>query len=305
MTTAYPHLKRGLICALSGGVFWGFSANCAEILMGAYSVPVEWITCARMGFSALFFLVLSVLTMKRRVLEVFKDFKMLFLIAGFALLGITLTQISYLKAIHYAGAGTALLLEQLGLVLVMLYLCFKSRRLPCLREFAGLILALVGVVFISTQGDITTLDVPLLGLIWGLISAVSLAFYNLMGVKPLAKYGSFLVTGLSMLLGCMVTSVAFQPWTYDVSIPAEGWVVFALIVVVGTILAYLLFVQGIKDAGPMRAGLLGSVEPVSAIIISALWLGTPVSLFDVLGAAAIVSMIILVTQREEDTKEAA
>lgn len=304
MAASYPHMKRGVLCALFGGIFWGFSANCAEILMGYFAVPVEWITCARMGCSALFFLTLSAVTMKRRMLEVFKDINMLLLIAGFSLLGITLTQISYLKAIHFAGAGTALLLEQLGLVLVMLYLCLKSRRKPYGRELAGLVLALVGAVLISTQGDITTLDIPLIGLIWGLISAVSLAFYNLMGVKPLAKYGSFLVTGLSMLLGCVVTTAMFRPWTYAVSLPAEGWVIFALIVLVGTILAYLLFVQGIRDAGPMRAGLLGSVEPVSAIVISAVWLGTPISVYDALGAVAIVCMIAFITQREESTSVA-
>ncbi len=52
-------------------------------------------------------------------------------------------------------------------------------------------LALVGAVLISTQGDITTLDIPLIGLIWGLISAVSLAFYNLMGLNPLRSTGRF------------------------------------------------------------------------------------------------------------------
>ncbi len=80
--------------------------------------------------------------------------------------------------------------------------------------------------------------------------------------------------------------------------------IFALIVLVGTILAYLLFVQGIRDAGPMRAGLLGSVEPVSAIVISAVWLGTPICVYDALGAVAIVCMIALITQREESTSVA-
>lgn len=266
--------------------------------MGAYGVPVEWITCMRMSFAAVFFLALATVTMKRRVLEVFKDRSSLLLILGFSLLGITLTQISYLYAIRYAGAGTALLLEQLGLVLVMLYLCLKARRLPQKREFAGLVFALIGAVFISTQGDITTLSIPVLGLTWGLISAVSLAFYNLMAVKPLAKYGSFLVTGLAMLFGAVACTLCFRPWTIQVSLPFEGWAIFAAIIVIGTILAYLLFVQGIKDAGPMRAGLLGSVEPVSGMVISALWLGTPISVFDTLGAIAIVAMIALVTERE-------
>ena len=101
-----------------------------------------------------------------------------------------------------------------------------------------------------------------------------------------------------MLIGCVVVTAAFQPWTYEVSMPFEGWCVFAVIVLVGTILAYLLYVQGVKDAGPTRASLLGSVEPVSAMIISGVWLGDTVSLFDVLGAAAIVTMIVLVTEKE-------
>lgn len=289
---------RGILCAFFGGVFWGFSANCAEVLMGTFGVPVEWITCMRMAFSALFFVALTLVTNRRKLVEALHDAKSLLAILGFSILGILLTQVSYLKAIHSAGAGTALLLEQLGLVLIMLYLCAKGRRLPIRREFLGLVFALVGTVLIATQGQLTVLNIPVEGLVWGLISAVALAFYNLFPVKPLAKYGSFLVTGLAMLIGCVCAVVMFQPWNYDVRLPVEGWAVFAAIVVVGTILAYMLFIQGIKDAGPMRASLLGSVEPISAMVISAVWLGTPISVFDAFGAAAIVAMIALVTERE-------
>ena len=295
---ARPHLARGVACALAGGVFWGFSANCAEVLMGTWAVPVEWITCARLVCAAAFFLALAVAREGRRVLAVLADGPSLARIAGFAILGILLTQVSYLSAIGLAGAGTALLLEQLGLVLVMLFACLQARRSPRPRELAGLACALAGVVLIATQGDLGTLAVPLAGLVWGLVSAVSLAFYNLMPVRPLARYGSFLVTGVAMALAGAVALVDFRPWEQPVVLPPEGWAVFAAIVGVGTILAYLLFVQGIKDAGPVRAGLLGSVEPVSALVISAVWLGTPVSPWDVAGAAAIVAMIFLVSQRE-------
>ena len=294
-----PHLLRGVVCALLGGVFWGFSANCAEVLMGRYGVPVEWITCVRLACAAAFFLVLSAVRDRRRIAILLKDGPSLARIAGFALLGILLTQVSYLSAIGLAGAGTALLLEQLGLALVMLYACLAARRAPLPREAAGLVCALAGVLLIATQGDLSTLAVPAGGLAWGLVSAVSLAFYNLMPVRPLAAYGSFLVTGVAMALAGAVALVAFRPWEQRVVLPAEGWAVFVAIVAVGTILAYLLFVQGIKDAGPVRAGLLGSIEPVSAMVISAAWLGTPVTPWDVVGAAAIVSMIFLVSEREK------
>lgn len=297
-TVQYPHLRRGVACALLGGVFWGLSANCAEILMGEFGVPVNWITAVRMALSAAFFLTLSAVTMRRQMLAILRDGRSLLLVVAFSLLGVTLTQVSYLSAISYAGAPAALLLEQLGLVLIMLYVCARARRAPRARELAGLAFALAGLVLISTQGDPSTLSIPFLGLAWGLVSAVSLAFYNLLPVYPLKRYGSFVVTGLAMLVGCVVVVVAFQPWSYEVSMPIEGWCVFAVIVLVGTILAYLLYVQGVKDAGPTRASLLGSVEPVSAMVISVVWLGGTVSLFDVLGAVAIVAMIVLVTERE-------
>ncbi|MEF2895927.1 MAG: DMT family transporter, partial [Senegalimassilia anaerobia] len=68
----------------------------------------------------------------------------------------------------------------------------------------------------------------------------------------------------------------------------------------GTFFAYLLFLQGVKLAGPMRAGLVGSIEPVAAMAFSTLWLETPITLFDIVGCALIVIMVLLVTQREEE-----
>ena len=291
------HVLRGTLCALLGGVSWGFSANCAEVLMGDYGVSVEWISCVRLACAAVFFAGLALARSRRALADLATDRPALARVAGFALLGILLTQVSYLSAIRFAGAGPALLLEQLGLVLVMLFACVTARRLPSVREGAGLAFALVGVVLIATQGDLGNLTMPPEGLAWGLVSAVALAFYNLMPVRPLARYGAIPVTALAMAMASIASLVCFRPWEEAGSLPPAGWAVLAGIVVVGTVVAYLLFVQGIKDAGPVRAGMLGSVEPVSALVISALWLGTPVSGWDAAGAAAIVAMVCLIAQR--------
>ncbi len=295
----YPHAKRGIILALLGGISWGFSANCADVLMGDYGVSVEWLTCIRMITSAAVFLVISVIFQHRKVLLIFKDMRSFVTIVAFAIFGLLLTLVSYLYGIRYAGVGPELIMQQLGMIIIVIYLCICARRAPHLREILGVIFALVGVLFISTQGDLSTLSIPLIGLIWGLLSAVSLFFYNVLPVKPLAKYGSFLVIGLAMLIGSIVACLFFQPWEIQIELPMRGWLVFAGIIIIGSILAYMFFVQGIKDAGPMRTGILGSVEPVSGIIISALWLHTEVSLWDILGTVFIVVMIVLVAQRED------
>lgn len=298
---------RGIVFAALGGICWGFSGNCAQMLTAELGVPVLWITAVRLTVAAFIFLAICLVREPRNLLAALRDGRSLAYIAGFAVLGVLLTQISYLSAIAYTNAGTGTVLERTGLVLIMGYVCLRTRRLPHPREAAGLVLAIGGTVLIATQGDFSRLAIAPAGLGWGLVSAVALAFYTLMPGKPLAKWGSFIVTGLAMAIGGTVSMIGVQPWTMDVAVTPAVVGVMALMVLVGTFAAYLFYLQGIADAGPVRAGLVGCVEPVSATVISALWLGTTVTPMDVLGCAMIVVMVFLVTDRggEGDAGQAA
>ena len=75
--------------------------------------------------------------------------------------------------------------------------------------------ALGGTFLIATKGNIGALAIPAEGLMWGVVSAFALAAYTLLPGKVLAKWGSFIVTGLAMLLGGTVATVFVQPspWT--------------------------------------------------------------------------------------------
>ena len=296
-TAGKSHVLRGIVFAALGGICWGFSGNCAQMLTAELGVPVMWITAVRLTVAAVIFLAICLVREPRHLLAALRDGRSLAYIAGFAILGVLLTQVSYLSAIAYTNAGTGTVLERTGLVLIMGYVCLRTRRLPRPREAAGLVLAIGGTVLIATQGDFSRLAIAPAGLGWGLVSAVALAFYTLMPGKPLAKWGSFIVTGLAMAMGGTVAMAGVQPWTLGVEVTPAVVGVMALMVLVGTFAAYLFYLQGITDAGPVRAGLVGCVEPVSATIISAAWLGTAVTPMDVLGCAMIVVMVFLVTDR--------
>lgn len=294
------HVMRGIVFAALGGICWGFSGTCAQLMTSGFGVPVAWITCVRLLLAAVIFLVVCVIREPRNLLAALRDKRSLARIAAFSLLGVLLTQISYLSAISFTNAGTGTVLERLGLVLIMLYVCLRTRRLPKLREAAGLVLAIAGTVLIATKGNFSTLAIPAEGLFWGLVSAFALACYTLIPGKVLEKWGSFIVTGLAMLIGGTVATVAVQPWTIPVQVSSELALVMGAMVLVGTFAAYLFYLQGITDAGPVRAGLVGCVEPVSATVISAVWLGTPVGPVDLVGIGMIIVMMFLVTQRGDE-----
>lgn len=297
------HVFRGIVCALLGGIFWGFSGTCAQLLMQQYDVPAPWITCVRLLAAAFCFLVVVTIRNRRTLLAVFRDRHSLVMLVVFSIFGVVLVQISYLNSIKYVGAGTATVIEQLALIIIMFFVCVKTWRLPKLREFLGLVTALAGMFVIATQGDIGVLAMPPEGLFWGLVSAVAVACYTLIPGNLLKRWGSMIVTGLSMLFGGLISTVFFQPWTMPVTLDLTATVVLVAIILVGTLAAYMFYLQGIADAGPVRASLLCCVEPISATILSFVWLHTPVSFYDLVGCALILTMVFLVTQREKKTDE--
>lgn len=292
---------RGIICAAAGGVCWGFSGTCAQLLIGQNAVPVAWVTSVRLVSAAILFLVIAMVKNRSSLRAVMRDWRSLGAIAGFALFGVLMTQASYLSAIGYTNAGTGTMMERLGLLVILAYVCIITPRFPHKRELLGLIMAMAGVFLLATQGDPTHFSMPWQGLAWGLVSAVAFACYSLMPVRVLAKWGSVIVTGLAMAFGGILSCAVVQPWNMGIEVtPTIFWVMVAM-VLVGTFGAYTLFLQGVNDAGPVRASLVGSVEPVSATVISAVWLGTSVSMYDIFGCALIVGMVFLVAEREEDS----
>lgn len=299
------HVTRGIVCAAAGGICWGFSGTCAQLLTAGFGIPVVWITCVRLLSAAVIFLIICIIKNPKSLLAVLRDRSSLIQIAGFALLGVLLTQISYLSTISYTNAGTGTVLERLGLLVIMAYVCVRARRLPHIREFIGLALAITGTFLIATKGHFDSLAIPPQALCWGAVSACALAFYTLLPVRVLKKWGSLIVTGLAMLIGGTVATVFVRPWTIPVALDAYAVVVLVLMTLIGTVAAYVLYLQGVTDAGPVRTGLVGCVEPIAATFISAAWLHTPVAPIDIVGVAMIVVMVILVTNRDDKEEKAA
>ena len=212
------------------------------------------------------------------------DRKQLLLFTAFGLL---FNQFCYLSAVRLTNAGTATVLQCLQLVIIMGYACVTDRRMPRTREVIGIGLALGGTFLIATGGDPTSLNISPLGLAAGLMCAVSAACMAVIPAKILPEYGSPIVTGSAML------TAGVQPWAHMPALDAAGIEALAVFVVIGSFFAYMLYMQGVKDIGSVRASLIGTVEPVSATITSAVMLGTVFLPTDLIGFAMIIVMMFL------------
>ena len=246
----------GVLATLVGGSFWGFSGTSASFLFDTYHVDTLW-------------------------LMLFTAFGLLF------------NQFCYLSAVRLTNAGTATVLQCLQLVIIMGYTCVIDHRMPRVREAVGIGLALGGTFLIATGGDPTSLSISPLGLVAGLMCAVSAACMAVIPAKILSEYGSPIVTGSAMLTAGVVSSVFVQPWAHMPALDTAAVEALAVFVIVGSFLAYMLYMQGVKDIGSVRASLIGTVEPISATITSAVMLGTVFLPTDLIGFVMIIVMMFL------------
>lgn len=286
------YFKRGVLLTLIGGTCWGFSGASGQFLFTHYQANPVWLTSMRMCFAGLFITLFGILTQKeamKRLMSYKKDL-LKTLIFGIVLM---LCQFTYLQAINTSNAGTATVLQYLSPVYIMIFICFTLKRLPNKIEALCIILALGGAFVIATHGHLNGLALTPMGLFWGIACGFTAAAYSIYPKRLMSVYGSVPVTGIGMLFGGIVLLCFGQTWTLAPALDLAGVLATTGIIVIGTAVAFTLYLQGVVDIGPVKASMIASIEPVSATLFAFVWLSTPFKSIDLLGFAMIIATIFL------------
>ena len=221
---------RGVLYALIGASCWGFSGTCVSYLVDKNQVDIPWLACTRLIVAGLLFLAVAFVRDRDKFAVLFRDRGLIARTILYTLLAVVLMQISYMSGIKYTNAGTTLLLLEVSVPIVLVVECIRGRRLPKPVEAFALALAVGGVLCIATQGNLGSIGINPLGLMWGLLSAVANASYILLSVKVVEKCGSLVLNGVAMTLGAIILAPFAHPWDSTVTLDASGWIVFFAIV---------------------------------------------------------------------------
>ncbi len=137
-------------------------------------------------------------------------------------------------------------------------------------------LALVGCFFLLTNGSVSQLSVPMPAIVWDILSGVALAFYTLYAVSLLAQYDSLFVVGWAMVIGGLALSFIHPPWQMDyASLTADIYVYLFFVIMLGTMIAFWFYIESLQSLSPKETSLLGSLEPLSAVLTTVIWLNEP------------------------------
>lgn len=284
----------GIVFVLLGASFWGIGGTASDYLFANAGINVNWFVSARLVISGLLLLgIQMVLAGKRAVFTIWKDSTSRLPLIVFSLFGMLLVQYSFMASIDAGNAAIATLLQYLAPIYILLWLIFKRYQKLQLSDVTVIFITMIGTLFLLTNGSFKGFSVSSVALIWGIISGISLAFYTLYAPKLLDHYSSITVVGWAMLISGLCMNMIHPVWKVEV----QDWslitmLVLAFTILFGTTIAFWMFIKSLEYLEAKETTLLGTVEPLTAVVSSVIWLNLPFGLLQVVGMILILLMVV-------------
>ena len=290
-------MKKGIVFTLLGATCWGLSGVLGEYLLNVSKIDPVWIIANRLFFSGIAMVAILLLKDKHDLMRVFSNKIDILKLLNFSFFGLLICQGTFFLTIKYTNAGMATVIQYIGPVIIMLYYCVIGRRWPLPREVIAIVVSLFGTVLIATHFDFSKLNISTLGLFWGLLSALGLASYNIFSISLTTKYGVMPIMAWGLLIaGVVVYFTTGSNYVPD-NFTLIDFICMSGVVIIGTILSFSLYLEGVRLIGAVTGSIIGCFEPIAAIIFSFLLLGTTFGTIDLIGAAFILSAVIVLSKR--------
>ena len=284
----------GMGLAIMGALFWGLSGTSVQFLESAKHLNVEWLLEVRLLVAGILTIMIAYMRDGKRIFDIFKNAKDFGKLLIFGILGIALAQYTYFRAIAISGVGVATVLQYVAPTMIIIYLFLRYFKKPSIPELFCIVLAMVGTVCIVKQEGLDISSFNGEAMFWGLVSAASICVYTLQPIELLKKYGTTSIVGFAMFI-CGILSVAvFQQIESEVIWDGMTWLGLFTIIILGTVVSFNAYIEGVRRIGAVQGSILSSLEPISAAIFGWALLGNGFTLVGIFGMFCIIATVFII-----------
>ena len=288
---------RGMLLASLASSLWAISGISGEILFKKFNFSSDWLVSTRTLISGILLFLIVIFIEKKSVLKPLKNKRDCAGIILFGTAGMYLVQYTYFKTIELSNVSFATILQFTAPFFIFIYESIKNKKIPAFSTLILLFMTILGVVFIATKGNFSNLSVSLEALLLGVISAIMIAFYSTYPKKLLKKYGSITVVGWGMIIGSIISNVIHPIWKIEGNVNAKSMIQVIIVVILGTSIAYLIYIASLNYISSSLAGILTAFEPVLAAILSVAIFGLKFSFIEIVGFVLVFVSIFILEKR--------
>ncbi len=289
----------GLLFA--AGAALGFSAKAIFVKL-AYNYDVDAITLLmmRMMFALPFFVVMAYIEERKTEQRIDRANTMLIILLG--LLGYYLSSLLDFMGLVYVTAGLERLIlfvyPTMAVILSALFFGKTIRK----EAVIALILSYAGIAFAMVHDISLSGEHVLLGAAFVFGSTLTYSIFLVGSGEVIPKVGAKRFTAYAMIVSCMAVFMQFFAVRdlshFDQPMPVYGYgMAMALF---STVLPSFLLAAAIARIGASITSITGSLGPVATIGMAALFLGEPLSMAQLAGAALVLTGIFMLGKQKEN-----
>ncbi|WP_096199625.1 DMT family transporter [Bacillus sp. FJAT-45350] len=215
----------------------------------------------------------------------------------FALLGLTgiaIYNICFFLASKHAPVIKSSLFIATNPVLIVLFSAMFLKERITRNHIIGMIVALFGVAFIITDGQLLSIfEIGFQGIdVILLMAVITWALYSVLGKVVLKKYSAIVSTTYAVAFGTVFLlpfALVETSWSDVQSASLEAWISIAHMSIFVTVISFIIYYHGIKQVGAAKASIFINVMPVSAVIMATIFLGETFTIAHGIGAILVLT----------------
>ena len=314
-TCIYKTIKNGYVCKLNkstktpsmgyfyviiAAILWAVSGSSAKFLFNSGVTPFQLvqlrITIAAAG------LFLWLLLRNPSLLKIERKDILYFAVLGTA--GMGAVQFTYLFAISKINVAAAILLQYMAPSFIAVHAVAFSRDKLSPRTTIALIGAMFGCYLVVGAYNLDVLTMNIAGIVSGILSAISFAWYSIHSEYGMRRYNPWTVLFYAMFFAALMWNILHRPleaFFHPYNVVQWGWIMY--IGVMGTLIPFGLYLEGINLIRSTRASITATLEPITAGVISFIFLNEILEPLQITGGVLVIaSIIILQVKQEHDDK---
>lgn len=226
--------------------------------------------------------------------KIYQAIKNHFLILSIlAISGITVFNTILYVGLQDTTATNALLINSFVPILILIFSYFILKITIGLKQFIGILISTLGVIFLIIKGDISTLLHLTLnhGDLWVLSSSITWALYSVLvklRPKDLNDFEYFTTIVYIGLFWLIVTYI-FMGYSIntDLILVKKYYPVFLYVAIFPSVISYYFWHQGIHTIGANKTGQFTHLMPLFGSTLAYIFLGETLYFYHIFGALLI------------------
>lgn len=251
------------------------------------NLPSSFIACCRGIVGAVFLFLYAAVRHKKIAWNQLKKHMILLIISGIAM---GFNWIFLFEAYRYTTVAIATLCYYMEPIILILASPLVLHEKLTAKRVSAVIIAVAGMVLVSgVIGNSSLTAESFKGIVFGLIAAVLYATVVLIN-KKIPDTNSYDRTMMQLFLAgvTLIPYVLLTENTASLHADTRSMILLAVVCLVHTGLAYVLFFGSMDHLPAHTIAVLGYIDPVTATLLSALLLKEPMNIWQVIGAVMIL-----------------